>query len=148
MPARGPGKSATLSATTSKPNAAKRAGSPLALMISPSHCGFNRAITRSRMVRPAIRRIGLSPPPIRRARPPASSTPGISGAPLGVANAPPDAALVVTRFALALVARGFFLDIVEVLVEHEPLLTRQRNEALATRAADKGQSDLPRELHA
>src|SRR6185369_5592071 len=141
MPARGPGKSATPSATTGKPKEAKRAGSPLALMIRPSHCGARRAITRSRMVRPAIWRIGLSPPPIRRARPPASKTPGMSGAPLG-------AALVVTRFALAFVARGFFLDIVEVLVVHEPLLPRERDEAFAARAADQRQADLPRQLHA
>ena len=77
MPASGPGKSATPSAMTGRPNAAKRAGSPLALRISPSHCGCSRAITRSRMVRPPIVRIGLSPPPMRRASPPASSTPGI-----------------------------------------------------------------------
>src|SRR5207244_9360868 len=119
---------------TGNPNDAKRAGSPLALMISPAHCGARRAITRSRMVRPAIWRIGLSPPPIRRARPPASSTPGMSGAPLGVASAPPGAALVVTRFALALVARGFFLDVIEVLVVDEAFLPRQRNEALSARA--------------
>src|SRR5262245_62940876 len=124
MPASGPGKSATLSAITGSPNEANRAGSPLALMISPSHCGERRAITRSRMVRPAMLRIGLSPPPMRRARPPASSTPGIF-------DARPRAASVVTRFAFALVARGFFFDIVEVLVVDEPLLPRQRDEALS-----------------
>src|SRR5689334_4806635 len=141
MPARGPGKSATSSATTGKPNDANRAGSPLALMISPSHCGARRAITRSRMVRPAISRIGLSPPPIRRARPPASSTPGIF-------EAPPRAVSVVTRFALALVARGFLLDIVEVLVVDEALLSGQCDEALSARAADQREADLPCELDA
>ncbi len=79
MPASGPGKSSTLSAITGRPNDANRAGSPLALRISPSHCGASRAITRSRMVLPAISRIGLSPPPIRRARPPASMTPDVGG---------------------------------------------------------------------
>src|SRR5947207_3353079 len=141
IPASGPGKSATPSAMTGRPNAAKRAGSPLALRISPSHCGARRAITRSRMVRPAIWRIGLSPPPIRRARPPASRTPGIFDAPLRATS-------VVTRFALALVARGFLLDIVEHLVEHDALLPGQRNEALAAGAADQGQPDLPRQLDA
>ena len=53
------------------------------------------------MVRPPMLRIGLSPPPIRRARPPAKSTPGIS---------------VVTGFALAFVARRFVFDEGEVLV--------------------------------
>src|SRR6267154_1767640 len=91
-------------------------------------------ITRSRMVRPPIRRIGLSPPPIRRARPPASSTPGTDS--------------VVTVFALALVPRRFFFDKGEVLVEHDALLTGQSNEALAPRAPDQRQSDLPRQFDA
>src|SRR5436190_16348612 len=139
MPASGPGKSATPSAMTGSPNVAKRAGSPLALRISPSHCGARRAITRSRMVRPAISRIGLSPPPIRRASPPASRTPGIFAAPLRATS-------VVTRFALALVARGFLLDIVEVLVEHDALLPGQRNEAFSARAPHQRKPDLPRQL--
>src|SRR6202035_2914740 len=41
---------------------------------------------RARMVWPRIGRIGLSPPPIRRASPPASSTPGVAGASLDVAG--------------------------------------------------------------
>src|SRR5205823_3851517 len=119
---------------------AKRAGSPLALRISPSHCGFSRAITRSRMVRPPMVRIGLSPPPIRRARPPASSTPGIFHASLDVARASLDVASVVTVFALALVPRCFFLDVVKVLVEHDACLAGQCDEALAARASDQRQS--------
>ena len=97
MPASGPGKSATSSAITGRPKAAKRAGSPLALRISPSHCGASRAITRSRMVLPPMVRIGLSPPPMRRASPPASSTPGMPARRL--------ACSVVTALALALVPR-------------------------------------------
>src|SRR6185295_7447967 len=112
---------------TGRPNAANRAGSPLALRIMPSHCGLSRAITRSRMVRPAMVRIGLSPPPIRRASPPARRTPGM---------------LFGTRFARALVPRRFLLDIVEVLVEHDPLLSRQCDEAFAARAPDQRQPDL------
>src|SRR5215207_7426078 len=138
IPASGPGKSATPSAMTGRPNAAKRAGSPLALRMRPSHWGFSRAITRSRMVRPAMVRIGLSPPPIRRARPPASSTPGILTVPVAS----------VIAFALALVPRRYFLDIIEVLVEHDPLLPRQRDEAFSPRAADQCQPDLPRQLDA
>src|SRR5215207_3643217 len=132
IPASGPGKSATPSAITGRPKDAKRAGSPLALRIRPSHCDFNRAITRSRMVRPAIVRIGLSPPPIRRARPPASSTPGI----------------LIIAFALALVPCGFFLDVIEVLIEYDPLLSGQRDEAFSPRAPDQRQPDLPRQLDA
>src|SRR5262249_9217992 len=137
MPASGPGKPATLSATTGRPNEAKRAGSPLALRINPSHCGASRAITRSRRGRPRICRIGLSPPPPRRARPAASSTPGILAT-----------LLVVTAFALAPMACGFFLDIVEALVVDEALGARQRDEALATGAADQRQSDLQRQVDA
>src|SRR5450755_2779334 len=110
MPASGPGKFSTVSGITGRPKPAKRVGSPLALRISPSHCGFNRAITRSRMVRPPIWRIGLSPPPIRRARPPASNTPGVFGNSL------------VTVAALALVTRGFFFDERQILVVDDALL--------------------------
>ena len=42
-----------------------------------SHCGSSRAMTRAKIVWPPISRSGLSPPPIRRARPPASTTPGM-----------------------------------------------------------------------
>src|SRR5258706_16288050 len=143
MPASGPGKSATVSGITGSPNAANRAGSPLAFRMSPSHCGCSRAITRSRMVRPSIRRIGLSPPPIRRARPPASSTPGVGGASLDVAGNS-----VVTLGALALVSRGFFFDESEVLVVDDALLAGQHDEAFAPRAPDQGQSDLPRQIDA
>src|SRR5439155_24645287 len=108
---------------------------------SPSHCGFSLAIPRSRMVRPPMVRIGLSPPPIRRARPPASSTPGIPRAPLRVAS-------VVTLFALALVPRGFFFDIIEVLVVDDAFLSRQRDEAFAAGASDQRQPDLTRQVDA
>src|SRR5713226_4694325 len=161
MPASGPGKFSTVSAMTGRPNAAKRAGSPLALRISPSHCGFRRAMTRARMVRPPIWRIGLSPPPIRRARPPASSTPGVIGASLvagasldvaraslDVARASLDVASLVTFAALALVTGGFLFDEIKVLIVDDALLARQRDEPFAARAPDQGQSDLPRQIDA
>src|SRR5437667_666909 len=143
MPASGPGKSSTVSAMTGSPNAANRAGSPLALRMSPSHCGLSRAITRSRMVRPAIWRIGLSPPPIRRARPPASNTPGVGGASLGVAGAS-----AVTLGALALVTGGFLFDESQVLIVDDALLARQHDEPFSPRAPDQRQSDLPGEIDA
>src|SRR5258706_4939476 len=136
MPASGPGKSATVSAITGSPKLANRAGSPLAFRMSRSDWGFSRAITRWRMVRPPIRRIGLSPPPIRRARPPASSTPGVGG------NS------VVTLGALALVSRGFLFDESEVLIVDDALLAGQRDEGFASRAPDQGQPDLPRQIDA
>src|SRR5579871_3922999 len=137
MPASGPGKSATPSAITGRPKAAKRAGSPLALRMRPSHCGSRRAITRSRMVRPAMVRIGLSPPPILRASPPASRMPGM-----------PPGSVVIATLALALVPRGFLLDIVEVLVVDDTLFARQRDEALAARAPDESEPDLAGEIDA
>src|SRR6185436_14359745 len=78
---------------------------------------------------------GLSPPPIRRASPPASRTPTVAGR------------SVVIAAALALVAHGFLLDIVEVLVEHDALLARQRDKAFSARAADQREADLSREFH-
>src|ERR1041385_137969 len=85
------------------------------------------------MVRPAMVRIGLSPPPMRRARPPASNTPGVAGT-------------SVIPLALACVARGFLGDIVEILVVDDTLLPGQRDETLAARASDQRQADLPREI--
>src|SRR5258708_12289851 len=136
MPASGPGKSATLSAITGRPNAAKRTGQPLAWRLRPSHGGSRRAMTRPRRLRPPIRRIGLSPPPMRRARPPARRTPGVAGISL------------VTVAAFALVARGFFRDEFQILIEHDPLLPRQRNETLAAAAPHHPQSHPPSHIHA
>src|SRR3954451_22973054 len=133
MAASGPGKSAPPSAMTGRPNAANRAGSPLALRISPSHCGFSRAMTRSRMVRPPMLRIGLSPPPMRRAKPPARSTPGVEG-------------FSVIPLALAHMARGFLRHVIEILVVDDALLAGQRDEPFSARASDQRQSDLPREI--
>src|SRR5258708_35473222 len=85
------------------------------------------------MVGPPIWRIGLSPPPIRRAKPPASSTAGVAGA------------SVITLSALALVACGFFLDEGKILIVDDPPLARERDEALAPRAPAQRQSNLPRQ---
>src|SRR5437879_8793434 len=88
------------------------------------------------MVRPPIWRIGLSPPPIRRARPPASNTPGVAGI------------SVVTFAALALVTRRFFFDESKVLIVDDALLARQRDEPLSPRAPDQRQSNLARQIDA
>ena len=79
MPASGPAKSGTLSATTGRRVSAKRAGSPLALITRRAHCGVRHASTRCRMVTPPIVMRALSPPPMRRARPPASTRPRVEG---------------------------------------------------------------------
>src|SRR4051794_34210283 len=170
MPASGPGKSPIVSAMTGRPTAAKRAGSPLALRMRPSHCGFTRAITRSKILRPPIVRIGLSPPPMRRANPPASSTPGVASAPPGVASAPPGVAsapvgvagaplgvvgaplgvagISFIPLALARVARGLFRDKFQILVVDDALLPGQGDEALSARSSDQRQSDLAGEVDA
>src|SRR5690349_6208459 len=93
------------------------------------------------MVRPPMVRIGLSPPPMRRARPPASRTPRVGG--IVVAGNS-----VVTTFTLALVLGRFLLDVSEVLVVDDALFAREDDEALAAGAADQRQSDLAREIDA
>src|SRR4051812_4901457 len=135
MPASGPGKSCTVSAMTGRPNAANRAGSPLALRMRPSHCGASLAITRSKMLRPPIVRIGLSPPPMRRANPPARMTAGVAG-------------MSFIPLALARVTRGLFRDIIQVLVVDNALLAGQRDEPFAPRSSDQRQPDLTREIDA
>src|SRR6185312_7485276 len=79
MPASGPGWSSILSGTTVSPVSAKRSGSPLALMMMPAVCADRVASTRSRMVTPPSSMRALSPPPMRRARPPASTRPRVGG---------------------------------------------------------------------
>src|SRR6516162_10001042 len=143
MPASGPGKFSTESAMTGKPKLAKRAGSPLALRTRVSHCDFRRATTRARIATPPIWRIGLSPPPIRRARPPASNTPGVAGVSFDAAGNS-----VVTLGALALVLRRLFFDVSEILVVDDALLPGQGDEAFSARAPDQRQSDLPGQIDA
>src|SRR5580658_1775518 len=101
---------------TGRPNDAKRSGSPLALRTRHSHCGARRAMTRARIVLPAISRNGLSPPPIRRAKPPASTTPAVQ----------PNSLVTIVAFS-----RVTSLDAGSILVECDPLLARQRDKAFA-----------------
>src|SRR5712672_3360797 len=131
-PARGPAKSGTLSATTGNRVSAKRDGSPLALRMTPWHCGFRRSSTRSKMVWPPIRMRALSPPPMRRASPPASTR--------------PSGRSIVMHRRLAPVLRALLLDEAEVLVEHDALLAGERDEALAASAADQRQVGLACQL--
>src|SRR5205085_7558618 len=130
-PASGPAKPGTLSATTGSPDAAKRAGSPLALSTMPLTCGASRASARSRIVWLPMRISALSPPPMRRASPPARTRPKVS---------------IVMHRRLAPVPAALLLDASEILVEHDAVLARERNEALAARAADQREAGLAREL--
>ena len=133
MPASGPAKSGTLSATTGSPNEAKRAGSPFALSTMPLTCGVSRASARCRIVSSPIRISALSPPPMRRASPPARTRPNVS---------------IVMHRRLAPVLAALVLDVSEVLVEHDAVFARERDEALAARAADQRQARLARKLDA
>src|SRR6185503_20778165 len=110
--------------------------SPLALMAMPVHCADNVASTRSRIDTPLISIFALSPPPIRRARPPARTSPKVGGE------------LVVMHGGLAPVFRALFLDIGEVLIEYDPALAGERNKALPSRASDQSEVGLARQLHA
>ena len=74
-PARGPAWPSTTSATTGSPKAAKRAGSPLAFSTRVATWGRARSTMCCRIGRPPSGRRHLSPPPMRRDRPPARSTP-------------------------------------------------------------------------
>src|SRR5262245_64260585 len=136
MPASGPAKSGTSSATTGRPVSAKRAGSPLALMIMAEHCGARRASTRSRMVLPPMRMRALSPPPMRRASPPASTRPSTGRV------------SVVMHRGLAPVLGALLLDVGEVLVEHDAVLAGERDETLAAGTADQREVGLARQLDA
>src|SRR5215470_13548474 len=136
MPARGPAKSGTLSATTGKPKRANRAGSPLALSTISVQAGRSRSRTRSRMVVPPMRIIALSPPPMRRASPPARTRPRVGGASI----------VMHRRFAPVLGA--LFLDVGKILIEHDAVFAGERDEAFAARTADQGEVRLARQLDA
>src|SRR3954469_24514034 len=131
MPASGPAKSGTLSATTGNPNEAKRAGSPFALSTTPLVCGVSRASARCKMVSLPMRISALSPPPMRRASPPARTRPNVS---------------VVMHRRLAPVLAALLFDVGKVLVEHDAVLARERDEAFAARAANESQPRLARKL--
>src|SRR5262249_29990297 len=162
IPASGPAKPATLSGTTGRPVSAKRAGSPLALRMIAAHCGLRHASTRSSMVWPAMRMRALSPPPMRRANPPASTRPSGAGAEVVIliscAGRPVPQRRIQprrAREASIIVHRGFapvlgalLLDQFEVLIEHDALLARARDETLAARATDQRKIRLARKLDA
>src|SRR5262249_59592826 len=63
-------------------------------------------------------------------------------------KAPSATFLIVMNRRLAPVFRAFLFHIGEVLVEHEPVLARERYEALAACAADEGEMGFAGELYA
>src|SRR6478672_4268813 len=75
----------------------------------------------------------LSPPPMRRASPPARTRPNVS---------------VLMHRRLAPVLAALFLDVGEVLVEHDAVLAGERDETFSPRAPDQRQPGLARKLDA
>src|SRR5262245_63958650 len=102
----------------------------------PAQAGSSRSSTRSRMVFSPMRISALSPPPMRRASPPASTRPKVDG----------PAASVVMHRRLAPVLHALVVDVAKVLVEHDTVLARQGDEAFSARAADQGQTGLAGEV--
>src|SRR5947209_9256289 len=84
---------------------------------------------------PAISFRGLSPPPMRRASPPARIMPQTGASPIRAC-------------ALAAMARIFFLDARQVLVEDNALRTGDDGESFAAHAANQRQPSLVRKLNA
>src|SRR5262249_55486758 len=116
----------------------KRAGSPLAFSTKVVTCGRRQSMTRSSSVRPASSRRHLSPPPMRRDCPPASSRPTIFTA------VPSLRVLFAARLArkpLRPVSDG-----ARVAVKHDALGTGKRDEAFALGPADERKSGLPRQF--
>src|ERR1044071_9008031 len=84
---------------------------------------------------PRIMVRGLSPPPIRRASPPARTRPSVPTSVVMHRSFPP-------------VLGAFLFDVGEVLVEHDAAFAGERGEALAAGPADQRQVRLARKLHA
>src|SRR5262245_66313146 len=99
----------------------------------PAQAGSSRSSTRSRMVFSPMRISALSPPPMRRASPPASTRPKVGG----------PATSVVMHRRLAPVLHALVLDVAEVLVEPDAVFARQCDEALSARGPDQGEHALP-----
>ena len=89
-----------------------------------------------------MRSRALSPPPMRRAKPPASTRPRVER------HAHARFGLIVVNRGLAAVLGAFVLDISEVLIEHDAICAGKRNEALAAGAADQRQVRFAREFDA
>src|SRR5262249_32467751 len=100
--------------------------------------------TRSRMLAPPMRIIALSPPPMRRASPPARTRPRVGGSVAG--NVGGTSVVMHGRFAAML--RALLLDVGEVLIEHDAVFARERDKALAAGAPDQGEVGLARKLDA
>src|ERR1700761_9436602 len=90
-------------------------------------CGARRSIIRSKAVRPPIKRSDLSPPPMRRASPPARIAPTVGGI----------AGSVVIAVRLAAMAPAFLGHEFQTLVEDDALGSGQGEETLALGPTDQ-----------
>src|ERR1700760_315091 len=94
------------------------------------------ASTRSSIASPPMRMSALSPPPMRRASPPASTSPTVRDC------------SVIVHGGFAAMLGAFLVHVGEILIEHDPALTGERDEALAAGAPDQGEVRLAGELNA
>src|SRR5262245_41188457 len=93
-------------------------------------------MTRSRIATPPISISALSPPPMRRASPPARTRPRVRGH------------SIVMHGSLAPVLGAFLFHVGEVLIEHDAALASQRDKTLAACSPDQGEVGFTRKLHA
>src|ERR1700741_2727786 len=104
-------------------------------MIGPQFPG-RTASMRSRIASPPMRMSALSPPPMRRASPPANTSPTVRGC------------SVIVHGGLAAMLGAFLVHVGEILIEHDPALAGERDEALAAGASDQREVRLAGELNA
>src|SRR5215213_465342 len=101
-------------------------------MTSAFTCGLSLSITCARMGLPPSAMSPLSPPPMRRARPPARMTPATSA---------------ILGGTLALMLAVFLLHRTRIGIENDPLLARKRDEALPACPPDEREIGLSRQFH-
>src|SRR5689334_17378131 len=94
------------------------------------------ASTRSRIASPPMRISALSPPPMRRAKPPANTRPTVRGR------------SVIVHGSLAAVLGALVVHVGEILIEHDPAFAGERDEALAAGAPDQREVRLAGKLNA
>src|ERR671914_1089994 len=103
-------------------------------MIKACVCGVSLSITWRRMGFPPISSCPLSPPPMRRASPPARITPAIWS--------------IILACAFPQVFLMLFVHLARIGVEDDAILARQGDEAPPPRSPDEGELGAPCKLDA
>src|SRR6202012_4614822 len=105
-------------------------------MIIGSQLPRRTSSTRSRIAALPMRMSALSPPPMRRACPPASTSPTVRGRSVFIDG------------GLAAMLGTLVFHVGEILIEHDPAFAGERDEALAPRAPDQREVRLAGKLDA